>query len=162
MDTDNGMVRMFVYKVGLDPQRKALVILSDEGQKLLLPIVIGPFEARAIAAVAEQPHERPYTHELTNSIIHRLQHALVRVEITKLDEGIFYALLYLQGDGGEKTVDARPSDAIALALYAEAPLFVAQDVLDKAALPSEQAEEQEKDEFRQLLSGIFADEDTPE
>jgi len=47
-------------------------------------------------------------------------------------------------------------------LYAEAPLFVAQDVLDKAALPSEQAEEQEKDEFRQLLSGIFADEDTPE
>jgi len=112
--------------------------------------------------VAEQPHERPYTHELTNSIIHRLQHALVRVEITKLDEGIFYALLYLQGDDGEKTVDARPSDAIALALYAEAPLFVAQDVLDKAALPSEQAEEQERDEFRQLLSGIFADEDTPE
>ncbi len=162
MDTNNGMVQMFVYKVGFDPQRKALVILTDEQQRTLLPIVIGPFEARAIAAVAEQPHERPYTHELTNSIINRLDYALTRVEITKLDEGIFYALLYLGGDGGEKTVDARPSDAIALALYADAPLFVAQEVLDVAALLSEEAQEQEQDEFRQLLSGIFTEDEAPE
>jgi bifunctional DNase/RNase len=153
---------MFVYKVGLDPHRRAIVILSDEEHKLMLPIVIGPFEARAIAAVAEQPHERPFTHELTNSIVHRLGYALQRVEVTKLDGGIFYALLYLADDEDDvRTVDARPSDAIALALYAEAPLFVAQEVLDTAALRTEEAEEQEKEELRDLLSGVFNDEDTP-
>jgi len=153
------MVQMFVNKVGLDLHRRAFVVLANAEQSRYLPILIGPFEARAIA-LANEAHERPLTHELTHSVIRTLGYSLDRIEITKLEDGVFFAMLHLSHDGAALGIDARPSDAIALATYASAPIFVAEQVLDQAVMLSAEAEEKEKQELRDLLSGLTADDRT--
>lgn len=153
------MVRMFVNKVGLDLHKRAFVVLADAEQERFLPIVIGPFEARAIAIADQAPHKRPLTHDLLLSVISDLGYRLERIEITRLEEGIFYAVLYLIGDQGEYQIDARPSDALALAISAEVPIYVAQTVLDGAVVLSDEAEEKEKEELRDLLSGLTSKND---
>jgi bifunctional DNase/RNase len=145
---------MFVNKVGLDVQKRAFVVLADADQERFLPIAIGPFEARAIAIADQTPHKRPLTHDLLLSVISNLGYRLERIEITKLEEGIFYALLHLHSDHNDQQIDARPSDALALAISADAPIYVAQSVLDGAVVLSEEAEEKEKEELRDLLSGL--------
>ncbi len=129
------MVQMFVYRVGIDPRGRVLLILADEPVKQLLPMVIGQFEAKAIAMeLAEQRYERPLTHDLLHNVMSSLGHRLDRVDVTKLEEEVFFAELSLVGEGDIVKVDSRPSDAIALALRSGAPIFVAEDVLDRAAV----------------------------
>ena len=129
------MVQMFVYRVGIDPRGRVLLILADEPVKQLLPMVIGQFEAKAIAMeLAEQHFERPLTHDLLHNVMSSLGHRLDRVDVTKLEDDTFYAELSLVGEGDIVKVDSRPSDAIALALRSGAPIFVAEDVLDRAAV----------------------------
>jgi hypothetical protein len=126
---------MFVYRVGIDPRGRVLLILADEPVKQLLPMVIGQFEAKAIAMeLAEQHFERPLTHDLLHNLVSSLGHRLDRVDVTKLEDETFYAELSLIGEGDLVKVDSRPSDAIALALRSGAPIFVAEDVLDRAAV----------------------------
>jgi len=156
------MVQMFVNRVGLDLQKRAFVVLADAEQQRFLPILIGPFEARAIAMATQTPGERPMTHELLGSVIRTMGWSLARIEITELKDQVFYAFLRLKGSDGTYEVDARPSDAIALALYADAPIFVAEQVLDGAVVLSAEAEEQEKEQFRDLLSGLFSGNDAPD
>jgi len=146
------MVEMQVYKVGMDPQQQPLVILADEEVRRLLPIWVGPFEAHAIASeLRGRVYPRPPTHDPLRSVIEMLGYRLERVEVTRLEGHTFYALLYLDGPGGRFEVDARPSDGIALALRAGAPLFVAEEVLDQAQVFSEEAEAEEVHKFRELL-----------
>ena len=156
------MVQMFVNRVGLDLQKRAFVVLADTEEQRFLPILIGPFEARAIAMATHTPGERPLTHELLGSVIQTMGCSLDRIEITDLKDQVFYALLRLKGSDGTYEIDARPSDAIALALYADAPIFVAEQVLDGTVVLSAEAEEKEKEEFRDLLSGLFSDSDAPD
>ena len=118
------MVEMFVNRVGLDLQKRAFVVLADAEQQRFLPILIGPFEARAIAMATQTPGERPMTHELLGSVIQTTGCSLARIEIIDLKDEVFYALLRLKGSDGSYEVDARPSDAIALALYAHAPTLL--------------------------------------
>ncbi len=159
------MVRMTVQRVGIDPNRQALVILADEQQRRLLPILIGLFEAQAIAmAISGEDIGRPLTHDLMLSIIDQTGWSLERVEITKLADKTFFALLHLEGREGALAIDARPSDAIALALRAQAPIFVAEEVLERAQVidDAEEQQEQEKQDmarFKDLLGRINLEED---
>lgn len=162
------MVRMTVQRVGIDPSRQALVILADEPQRRLLPILIGLFEAQSIAmAISGEDIGRPLTHDLMLSIIEQVGWRLERVEITRLAEKTFFALLHLEGSNGALAIDARPSDAIALALRAQAPIFVAEEVLAKAQVIDDTEEQQEQEEqdlarFRDLLGRINLEEESHE
>ena len=84
------------------------------------------------------------------------------MEIIKLEDQVFYALLHIRNGEVLFQIDARPSDAIALALGADVPIHVAEHVLDQAAVLSEEAVQQEKDELRDLLAGISLEDDTPD
>ncbi|MFO8080195.1 MAG: bifunctional nuclease family protein [Armatimonadota bacterium] len=151
------MVEMTVQRVGIDPTRQALVILADEEERRLLPIMIGLFEAQSIAmAISGEDIGRPLTHDLLLSVIDETGSELKRIEITKLAEGTFFALMYLERDGETLEIDSRPSDAIAVALRAGASIFVADDVLAKAQVIDETVEHDEQDleKFKDLLGGI--------
>jgi bifunctional DNase/RNase len=160
------MVKMQVFRVGIDQQRGVpFVLLSDEEEKRLLPIWIGPFEANAIATeLRGKTFPRPLTHDLLRQVVEALGYRLTQVAVTRLEEGTFYAELTLESDSNTITVDARPSDAIALALRAGATIVVEDDVLrDNQILATEGEEEdaQEMQKFRELLDGLEA-EDEPE
>jgi len=152
------MVQMFIHKVGLDPQGRALVILADEDNHQVLPIWIGPAEAQAIVSKMQDiKYPRPMTHDLLRSVIEETGHAVIRVQITRLEDTTFFALINLDGPMGELEIDARPSDAIALALRVGAPIYVAEEVIEQAQRPLEQAEAEEMETFRRLMSTMSED-----
>lgn len=128
------MVRMQVYRVGVDPQRRVpFVLLADDEVQRLLPIYIGSFEANAIAVQLQgQDFPRPLTHDLLRTVIEELGCRLEYVAVTALEDSTFYAVLHLEAPGRSWDLDARPSDAIALALRTQAPILVAEDVLRQA------------------------------
>jgi len=105
------------------------VLLSDGDRKL--PILIGPFEAQAISLPLESTRpDRPMTHDLVRSILDRLNASLDRVVIDDLWNTIYYAKLYIRSATEEIEIDARPSDAIALAVRFDAPIYVADGILE--------------------------------
>jgi bifunctional DNase/RNase len=110
-----------------------VVILRDEEEQNLLPIWVGIFEANAIALQMEGvTTPRPMTHDLLKSIIEKVEGDVVRVVINDLEENTFYAQIHLRVADREVLIDSRPSDAIALALRADAPVYVEQAVLEKS------------------------------
>lgn len=142
-------------KVGFDSEGRAVIILSDEEGRRYMPIVIGQFEAHAIAFAQQRPMKRPLTHDLMLSVIDELGYAIEKVEIVKLEEHIFHALLHLEDESGDHhAIDARPSDCIALVVRADVPVYVAEDVLERAKWLSEEAEEEEQEKFRELLEDV--------
>jgi len=151
------MVKMQVYKVGVEPQKHIpFVLLADEPIERLLPIYIGAFEANAIAAQLQGlDFPRPLTHDLVRNLLEALSLRLDSVWITRLEEGTFFALLHIHGPGTALELDARPSDAIALALRTHSPIFVAEEVLAVAQILREDLqEESDKGRFRDLLSDL--------
>lgn len=124
-----------VKKVILDKRtRQPIVLLEEEGGNSLLPIWIGPAEARAIMMeLNEIKPPRPLTHDLMRNIIESLKGKVVRVVITDLKSGTFYAHIVMNVSGKNISIDSRPSDAIALALRVRAPIF-AQSAALKAAI----------------------------
>ncbi|MGD8238431.1 MAG: bifunctional nuclease family protein [Armatimonadota bacterium] len=149
------MVEMLVRNVGLDFTGKPVVMLADKQERRLLPIWIGSFEANAIAAgLREEKMERPFTHDLLHAVIANLGHDVARIVVTDLKDGTYYATVILAQDGTTTEVDARPSDAIALAIRASAPIFVSEDVLDKASILSDDAEEDEVEQFKKLIDNV--------
>src|SRR5436853_7855578 len=127
-------IEMTIKGLMVDPiTNMPIVILRDkEGQKLL-PIWVGIFEANAIALQMENiPTPRPMTHDLLRNVIQDLKASVQKVVVCDLQENTFYALIYLSLNGDAVAVDARPSDAIALALRTRAPIFVEAPVLDNA------------------------------
>jgi uncharacterized protein len=160
------MVKMQVFRVGIDQQRGVpFVLLSDEEEKRLLPIWIGPFEANAIATeLRGKTFPRPLTHDLLRSVFEALGYRLTQVAVTRLEEGTFYAELTLVSEAQTVVVDARPSDAVALALRSGAAIFVDDEVLAQNQILATEGEEddaQEMEKFRELLGGLTA-EDEPE
>ncbi len=122
----------------------ALILKEVHGERRL-PIIIGAFEAQAIALQLEGVRApRPMTHDLLKNVIEALDSNLVEVCIHDLRDGTFYAYLLL--DDGHVEVDARPSDAIALALRCGAPIYVSEEVMEEAALLPPDAEEEEEEE----------------
>lgn len=156
------MVRMHVYRVAVDQRQVPLVLLADEPEELLLPIWVGPFEAQAIALeLRGQVLPRPMTHDLLRSVIETLGFVVEQVAVTRLESGTFYAELALEGSGRSVRIDARPSDAIALALRAKAAIYVSEEVLteDNVILLEQAADGEEIAVFSKLLDGLGLSDD---
>ena len=136
-----------------------IVILRDkEGQKVL-PIWVGMFEANAIALQIENiATPRPMTHDLLRNVIHDLKAEVQKIVVCDLQENTFYALIYLELNGGTVAIDARPSDAIALALRTRAPIFVEDSVIDNAKTVDFTTEKADADRLHQWLESLDPDE----
>ena len=130
----------------MSPQR--VVILKQKDAERYLPIWVGPYEAESITvALQEVETARPMTHDLFKNVIKIFDASLVRVEIVALKGDIFYGNLVLTRDGQTFDVDSRPSDAIALAVRAHAPILVNQQVMDEAGIsPERDMREDHQDE----------------
>ena len=141
------IVAVRVEKVTLDTStNRFVVILRDDVHKRWLPIVVGSAEAQAIALQLENiAPPRPLTHDLMKNLLETVGIKVSRIIVNDLRENTYYAIIDLRGNGDKKEVDARPSDAIALALRMHAPIFVDEEVMRKAAIreSSEEAEEAE-------------------
>jgi bifunctional DNase/RNase len=127
------MVEMEVHRVQLSSKAYHRVVLRQKEGVSCLHIVIGPSEARAISLAHNgQRPKRPLSYDLACALLEEVDARLQRVEITDLQEGIYYAQVLLESsEGATWTVDSRPSDAIALALRANAPIFVAEAILEE-------------------------------
>lgn len=130
------MVEMELNKIIIDEKRQdQIIVLKEKEGGRLLPIVIGFLEANAIKMkISGVVPPRPLTHDLLATIIEALQAKVKKIIIDKLEDGTFHAKIVLSGpgDGREETVDARPSDSIALAVRVKAPIFVDDEVIKKS------------------------------
>jgi bifunctional DNase/RNase len=112
-----------------------IIVLKDVASDTVMPIWVGIFEANAIAIELEKlAAPRPMTHDMTRNLIHHLNARLERVVISELKEDTFFASLWLRQGDEPLVIDARPSDAIALALRADCPIYVAEEVMQTAKL----------------------------
>ena len=160
------MQQMAVYGVSFDlVGKQPIVLLKTVDGNRFLPIWIGHPEAAAILMKLQNASTpRPMTHDLVTDILSQLDAQVVRVAVTELRENTFFAQVTIQQDGSEIEVDSRPSDAIALAVRAEAPIFVADEVIDESAIEFEGEEitdadlEKEVSKFRSFLENVTPDE----
>lgn len=136
------MREVSVASLGLDKSSNTpVVILREKDGEGVLPIWIGPGEASAIAMkLAGIDFSRPLTHDLMTTVLEGLGGDLVRVLVTKVVDNTYYASLIIEHDGEMISVDARPSDSIALALRAEADIFADQDLLELKAVQVDEAD----------------------
>ena len=127
-------IEMSIKGLMVDPiTNTPIVILRDKDGQRVLPIWVGIFEANAIALQIENvTTPRPMTHDLLRNVIQDLKATVQKIVVCDLQENTFYALIYLASNGDTLTIDARPSDAIALALRTRAPIFVEDTVIDNA------------------------------
>jgi bifunctional DNase/RNase len=127
-------IEMSIKGLMIDPiTNMPIIILRDQEGQRILPIWVGVFEANAIALQIENVQTpRPMTHDLLKNIIDDLSAQVERIVVTELKENTFYALIHLRTNGHSIEVDARPSDAIALALRTRSPIFVEEAVIQNA------------------------------
>jgi bifunctional DNase/RNase len=135
------LVRVKVERVTLDTATsRFVVILKDEQRSRWLPIVVGSTEAQAIALQLEKiAPPRPLTHDLIKNLLDSIDVQVSRIVVNDLRENTYFAIIGLQRNGQSRDVDARPSDAIALALRMNAPIYVDEDVMKKAAINEQEA-----------------------
>jgi uncharacterized protein len=156
---------MLIYGVSFDLVGKQPIVLlkTADGNKFL-PIWIGHPEAAAILMkLQSQAPPRPMTHDLLSDMLEQLEAQVVRITVTELRENTFYAQITVQQEGREIEVDSRPSDAIALAIRAEAPIFAAERVIEESAIEFE-GEDVDQDQLDAEVAKFrnFLDEVTPE
>ena len=154
---------MKVYGLTIDPMTNSpIIILKDlEGEKTL-PIWIGLLEATAIASELENiKFSRPMTHDLIKSLLDNLGERVVSIEIFDLRENTFFALIYLVMQNKEFSLDARPSDALALALRSQAPIFVDEQVIQKSKAvdlgAKTEIDSEEGKKWAEILEGLDPD-----
>src|ERR1051325_8497025 len=137
------MIEVTVAGVGIAPPSAVpLLLLKERNGERVLPVGIGPLEAQAIVMPLQGVHPpRPMTHDIFVEIVASLGAHLRRVEIVDLIESTFHARLMLESAGQERTYDIRPSDAVALAVRTETPIFVAEAIFDQAGIASPQISE---------------------
>lgn len=152
------MIEVKVRYVGIDQDTgHPLVLLADDEETQFLPIVIGPYEAGAILAGLERRRfYRPLTHDLLINVIQGLGGQVTKVVISNIDDGTFYALLCIKTPTGLVEIDARPSDALAVALRADAGIYVTDKVAEDAMIAAQQIQgvDEEKEEFRRFLENL--------
>jgi bifunctional DNase/RNase len=129
------MIRVKISGVAIDPvTRGFVVILKDETEKKWLPIWVGHYEAKMISLALEKVKPvRPLPHDLIKNILDSLHITVIRVVICSIRDNTYFASVRLKINQREKEIDARPSDAIALALRVDAPIYVTKEVLNKAS-----------------------------
>ena len=157
--TESALVAMSIKGLMLDPvSNSPIVVLKDDADKFFLPIWVGIFEANAIALQLENvTTPRPMTHDLLRNMISELDAQVTRIVINDLRDSTFFAQIRLLTGGKTLELDARPSDAIALALRTEAPIFVAQSVLEQAQTITPEGEEPEE-KMKKWFEGLGPEE----
>ena len=152
-------IEMTIKGLMVDPiTNMPIVILRDkEGQKVL-PIWVGIFEANAIALQIENiATPRPMTHDLLRNVIQDLKASVQKIVVCDLQDNTFYALIYLALNGDTLAIDARPSDAIALALRTKAPIFVEETVIDNAKTIDPTSDKADAERLHKWLEGLDPD-----
>ena len=153
-------IEMTIKGLMVDPiTNMPIIILRDKDGQRVLPIWVGIFEANAIALQIENiTTPRPMTHDLLRNVIHDLKGAVQKVVVCDLQENTFYALIYLTVNGDTLALDARPSDAIALALRARAPIYVEETVIDNARTVDFSSEKADSERLQKWLESLDPDE----
>jgi hypothetical protein len=149
-------VEMKIRGLMVDPvTHTPIVILKDVGSETVLPIWVGVYEANAIALEIEKvTTPRPMTHDLIKNVLTGLDTHVHKVVVTELREDTFYAVIWLEREGRTVSIDSRPSDALALALRVDCPIFVEDDVLKTSKLASAASDRVTTEELRKLLEGL--------
>ena len=152
-------IEMTIKGLMVDPiTNMPIIILRDKDGQRVLPIWVGVFEANAIALQIENvTTPRPMTHDLLKNVIHDLRGRIDKIVVSDLKENTFYALIYLRVNGDVMAIDARPSDAIALALRTRAPIFVEETVIDNAKTVDTSSEKADADRLHKWLESIDPD-----
>lgn len=160
MSDPTNELRVEIKGLMLDPTSNVpIVILRDIESQLFLPIWIGVFEANAIALRIEGVEPpRPMTHDLLRAIVETLGGSVEKIVISDLKESTFFAVIHVRRGEDSAAIDARPSDAIALALRTEAPIFVLRSVLDKAQAVDLATEISDEEKLRKWLEEISPEE----
>jgi bifunctional DNase/RNase len=156
------MVEMVIYGVSFDlVGKQPIVLLKTADGNRFLPIWIGHPEAAAILMKLQNASTpRPMTHDLVTEILGQLNAEVVRITVTELRENTFFAQITVQQDGSEVEIDSRPSDAIALAIRSDAPIYAAESVIEESAIEFEGEEVNEEDmvdEFKKFLENVSPD-----
>ena len=153
------MQEMVIYGVSFDMVGKQpIVLLKTVDSNKFLPIWIGHPEAAAILMKLQGASTpRPMTHDLVTDMLDQLDAQVVRITVTELKESTFYASITVQQNGSEVEIDSRPSDAIALAVRADAPIFAAEEVIAESAIEFEhEVEDTEEvvEKFKDFLENV--------
>lgn len=150
------MRQMKVDKLGIDLlSHDPIVVLKDIDGKRVLHIVIGPFEATAIALALEgAPVPRPLTHDLMRALLETFETRLEQAIISDIQDSTFYAKLVIRRNGEIQEIDARPSDAIALALRTNSPIYVADKIVLEEVEPGEMDGSQSDDRFKKFIDEL--------
>jgi bifunctional DNase/RNase len=151
------MIEMKVAGIALDAiTRSPIVLLKDSSDRRALPIYIGQEQARAImGAMEHQKPPRPLTHDLMVNVLEAWNMTLEKVIIHSLQKDTFYAALIVQQGDVKKEIDSRPSDAIAIALRTNSPIWVMEEVVADASIPVDRdADEAEQQAFREFVSNL--------
>ena len=153
-------IEMTIKGLMVDPiTNTPIVILRDQEGQRVLPIWVGIFEANAIALQIENATTpRPMTHDLLRNVIQDLKATVERIVICDLQDNTFYALIWVERNGEIFSIDSRPSDALALALRVDCPIFVEDEVLKSSKISSAISEKSTSEELRKWLEGL-SDED---
>ena len=153
-------VEMKIRGLMLDPvTNMPIVILKDVNGNSVLPIWVGIYEANAIALEIEKvTTPRPMTHDLIKNLLAGLETQVHKVVVTELRDDTFYALIWLERDGQVISIDSRPSDALALALRTDSPIYVEEDVLKNSKISSAASDKVSNEELRKWLENL-GDED---
>ena len=149
-------IEMTIKGLMVDPiTNMPIIILRDKDGQKVLPIWVGVFEANAIALQMENvATPRPMTHDLLKNVISDLKADIQKIVVSDLKENTFYALIYLLVNGEPVAIDARPSDAIALALRARAPIFVEDSVIDHAKTVDFAPDKENAERLQKWLEGL--------
>ena len=153
-------IEMTIKGLMIDPiTNMPIIVLRDQDGQRILPIWVGVFEANAIALQIENVQTpRPMTHDLLKNILDDLEARVERIVVCGLKENTFYALIHLRSSGGTRTIDARPSDAIALALRTQSPIFVEETVIQSAKSVEMSKDSMDVGRLRKWLEGLSDEE----
>src|SRR5215467_14137212 len=153
-------VEMKIRGLMMDPvTNMPIVILKDSGSDTVLPIWVGIYEANAIALEIEKvTTPRPMTHDLIKNVLVGLDAAVHKVVVTELREDTFYAVIWVEREGRVISIDSRPSDALALALRVDCPIYVEDEVLKNSKVVGAASERVNNEELRKWLENL-GDED---
>ena len=153
-------IEMTIKGLMIDPiTNMPIIVLRDEEGQRILPIWVGVFEANAIALQIENVQTpRPMTHDLLKNVIGDLNASVERIVVCGLKENTFYARIQLRSNAGTVDVDARPSDAIALALRTQSPIFVEEDVIQDAKSLEASKDSGDVGRLRKWLEGLSDEE----
>ncbi|MEA2102207.1 MAG: bifunctional nuclease family protein [Thermodesulfobacteriota bacterium] len=160
-----GMVKMKVAGIALDPASNAPIVILQDKHGNTLPIWVGMMEAASIGAAMEGiSYARPMTHDLFSSMLKALDARVLRIGIVDIRENVFYAEITIAYKDGQISIDARPSDAIAIALRQGAEIFASKDVIDDVAQHPDNGHpgrktpvigfEQDEDKLKKILENM--------